>query len=164
VDNKSVVQDCVWFISIYFALSSLNYFYTLVCMVVCVSVCRCYIYIICSYNFQLLTDVCGTCLGCRCYAGELKAAALASLTHTLSELVLTSSKFLNQFLDSQGLQAIDNLSLRVFYGNLGGMANSPHSQGGHDPHRLEIITCCLQLASHLARQVTINTSSCFTKT
>jgi hypothetical protein len=54
--------------------------------------------------------------GLHTYALHLNEKTMARLLHVLSELVLTSSKFMAQFMDSKGLQTLDELPISIFTG------------------------------------------------
>eukprot|EP01038_Epipyxis_sp_PR26KG_P006132 gene6132-8455_t len=50
----------------------------------------------------------------RAYGSNLSAACISAITNVLSELVLSRPKFLTQFVDSQGLEVMDELSIGIF--------------------------------------------------
>ena len=74
------------------------------------------------------------------FGSTLTDVAVADLSHVLSELVLTSSRFMSKFTEYNGLQILNELPHLVFEPNRN---NSPHAE--------EALVCGLQLASHLAR-------------
>ena len=85
----------------------------------------------------------------RIYGSKLSDDTITCIIHVLSELVLTSSKFITQFVDAQGLEVIDELPNPLIpqvndskYYNVSGIDSES---------RIEALMCYLQIASHLAR-------------
>jgi fused-like protein len=81
----------------------------------------------------------------RLQSSVISPSAIAAIMHTLSELVLTSSKFLSQFVDCRGLETIDDMPQHVF-----GEHRTPASSEDISAAS-ETLTCGLQIASHFAR-------------
>lgn len=79
----------------------------------------------------------------RRYHAKLSAATLAHLTGVLSELVLTSSRFLHQFVSVGGMRILDDMG--IFSGPLG------RDFGREDTFAIDVLVSALQMASHLAR-------------
>jgi fused len=79
----------------------------------------------------------------RNFGPMLNDNTVANLAHILSELVLTSSRFMAKFTENGGLQALDDLPHGVF------TPVALHRQ--RDLSFDEALVCGLQLASHLAR-------------
>jgi len=78
----------------------------------------------------------------RSFGSVLSSTAVADLTHVLSELVLTSTRFMSKFVESCGLEALNDLPHAIFTPR----ANHICGDSGEDA-----LVCGLQLASHLAR-------------
>jgi hypothetical protein len=109
----------------------------------------------------------------RSHGPQLPDSSVACAVHVLSELVMSKEKFMTQFIESKGLQVIDDLPQRIFScgmevssnhhlvgggtGTMGRVTLKPASQGWGTAHtagnsyRAEMLTSALQLASHLAR-------------
>jgi fused-like protein len=84
----------------------------------------------------------------RAFGDKLSARTVADVSHVLSELVLTSSRFMAKFVESGGLVVIDKLPHKVFYP----ASHSRQSLASSEGRALdEALVCSLQLASHLAR-------------
>jgi len=56
---------------------------------------------------------------CRNYSNNLSGRCVAAAANVFSELVLSSSKFLAQFVDAEGLQVLDELPIGIFTGGSG---------------------------------------------
>ena len=80
----------------------------------------------------------------RSYGSSMSIEAVADLTHVLSELVLTSSRFMSIFTETNGLYILDELPHKIFIPRI-----SLAGQKGKCYE--EALVCALQLASHLAR-------------
>ena len=88
----------------------------------------------------------------------MSARAAAAMVHVLSELVLTSSKFMAQFVESRGLEAVVDLPFLApdapapapFSSSF---SSSSRSSGERDAgaEQQQVVVCLLQIASHLAR-------------
>lgn len=85
----------------------------------------------------------------RVYGSKLSDGTITCIINVLSELVLTSSKFITQLVDSQGLEVIDELPNPLIpqvndskYYSVTGIENE---------NRIEALMCYLQIGSHLAR-------------
>lgn len=76
------------------------------------------------------------------FGSMLSATAVADLTHVLSELVLTSTRFMSKFTETRGLEALNELPHAIFTPQ----TNQKCGDSGEDA-----LVCGLQLASHLAR-------------
>lgn len=82
------------------------------------------------------------------YGSSLSNHCITSIVHVLSELVLTSSRFLTQFVDSNGLEVIDNLPNDIFHSNI---INYEVNEDEKKYNNNETLMSGLQIASHLAR-------------
>lgn len=98
--------------------------------------------------------------GCRNYGANLSGKCVAALVHILSELVLSSSKFLAQFMEAGGLDAIDDLSFDIFMGDADSAAAEATAgvtalTGGNAAdeaaYRNDALVSALQISSQLAR-------------
>jgi hypothetical protein len=74
----------------------------------------------------------------RTYNSSLDPSAAAAICGAVSELVLTSSKFMRQFTDAKGIEAMAEM----------GLFSPPDSVGGDET---SAVVSALQIASHLAR-------------
>ena len=86
------------------------------------------------------------------HGNVLSATCLANMMNVLSELVLTSSRFMNQFIESNGIQIIDDLGL--FNGMVRYDENVPVAIGTFRQESVEeadVLVSALQMASHMAR-------------
>jgi fused-like protein len=83
------------------------------------------------------------------YSSSLSNHCITSIVHVLSEFVLTSSRFLTQFVDSRGLEVIDNLPNDIFHSN--GINYEENENEKKYYNNNEILMSGLQIASHLAR-------------
>ena len=81
----------------------------------------------------------------KAFGASLSEGSLASIIYVLSELVLTSSKFMTQFSEAQGLEVIDELPCEVFSNY------DTNSNNTEDSSRIEYRLSSLQIASHMAR-------------
>jgi len=86
-------------------------------------------------------------LALKSFGASLSDGSLASIIYVLSELVLTSSKFMSQFSEAQGLEVIDDLPCEVFSSN----NNLNDDMNTINTNQIEYRLCALQIASHLAR-------------
>lgn len=83
----------------------------------------------------------------RTFGPKLHYRTVANLCHVLSELVLTSSRFMTKFVESSGLIVLEQLPHKILY-----PASYRHIHSSEDRRALdEALVCSLQLASHLAR-------------
>ncbi len=90
------------------------------------------------YRTQLVQCVLEALSG---FGSKLSIDAVADLTHVLSELVLTSSRFMSSFIENRGLQILNELPHAIFT-PIKNLSNSRAE---------DALVCALQLASHLAR-------------
>jgi hypothetical protein len=84
-------------------------------------------------------------------SSTLSVKAMAVVVHVLCELVLTSSKFMAQFVESRGLEAIVDLPCfaRDERRKSGARLSSSGERNAHGEQ--QIVVCLLQISSHLAR-------------
>jgi len=78
----------------------------------------------------------------RAFGSMLSVIAVADLTHVLSELVLTSTRFMSKFTETRGLEALNELPHAIF---------TPQNNQNCGDGVEDALVCGLQLASHLAR-------------
>ena len=74
----------------------------------------------------------------RTHGASISLSTIACLAHIMSELVLTSPKFITQFIDCRGLSILFDLTFDF---------TSPVFLNGSQ----ETLICILQISSHLAR-------------
>lgn len=90
------------------------------------------------------------------YGAQLSHKCAHHLVNALSELVLTSSKFLAQFVEQRGLETLDALPLHLFdprrYDDELALRQLPPGGGAEDARlRADALVSGLQIASQLAR-------------
>ena len=90
--------------------------------------------------------------------GHMTGRTAATLVHVLSELVLTSSKFMAQFVEYNGLEVIVEIIISSAVDSNSGSAGKRDMKNSRDRERAEdrdteeqISVCTLQISSHLAR-------------
>lgn len=90
----------------------------------------------------------------RTYGANLSPHCTANIVNIMCELVLSTTAFLKQFADAQGLEVIDDLPMGVFQPHRNATtsdAGAAASVSGLDPHKLDAMISGLQISSQLAR-------------
>ena len=92
----------------------------------------------------------------RTYGANLSPHCTANIVNVMCELVLSTTAFLKQFADAQGLEAIDDLPMGVFHPTRGGNTDASAAAGGSaagglDQYKLDAMISGLQISSQLAR-------------
>lgn len=80
---------------------------------------------------------------------SLSGRVVASIVHVLSELVLTSSKFMAQFVECSGLEIVVEVGSNMTI--MEGKRDVRHSREKDGSAEEQVTVCMLQMSSHLAR-------------
>ena len=80
---------------------------------------------------------------------SLSGRVVASIVHVLSELVLTSSKFMAQFVECSGLEIVVEVGSNMTV--MEGKRDVRHSREKDGSAEEQVTVCMLQMSSHLAR-------------
>lgn len=89
----------------------------------------------------------------RTYGANLSSHCTANIVNVMCELVLSTTAFLKQFADAQGLEVIDDLPMGVFQAHRNASNTTEGVTGGGtlDQHKLDAMISGLQISSQLAR-------------